>query len=82
MDYAVHVAKVVTFFVINMFAYELIVFGLWALVIIPFCRATCKLPEELVDRIIAHGIRICMAIVIVLLALWVLDIYRLIPMPS
>jgi len=79
---AVYIAKVVTFFVINLLVYEVIVFGLGVVVVIPFCSERCKLPETVVDSIVRHVINICFSIVIILLALYVFGIFRLIPMPG
>ena len=82
MDYAFYVAKIVTFFIINLLAYELIVFGAGALVVISLCRLGRKMPEEIVDGVIRHTMRICIAAIVILLILWIFDIYRMIPVPG
>ena len=81
MEYAYQAAKIVTFFVINMLVYELIVFGAGALIVIPFCCSS-KMPEEVVDGIVKHTMRICIAVVVILLILWIIGTYRMIPIPG
>jgi hypothetical protein len=77
-----HVGLVVLFFFVNLLAYEFILCGVGAVVIMPFCREKSRFSEELCELVLDNCFRVFFVAIAILMFLWCCDIFRLIPVPG
>ena len=75
-----HWSIVIVFFVANLLVYEFLVFGVGMLIATAIINNK-KIPEEVSDGIVSVCVRLCFMIIAVLMLLWCLGVFRLIPIP-
>ena len=92
VDFLKHAGTVTGFFILNLLAYEFIVMIaaiilvllynsiMKAFVKLPFVKIK-EVPEHVMDGVMYFAMRASIIAMIVLMVLWVLNIYRLIPIP-
>ncbi len=71
---------VIVFFVVNLLVYEFLVFSVGMLVATAIINSK-KIPEEVSDGVVSVCVRLCFMAIAVLMLLWCLGVFRLIPIP-